>query len=340
MLASAHAQKLRRDDAAAAATARRRARQEDENEGEPPAKRAHHEASAAAASAPVDKMMLIPPAELREGTMLAHGGCADVYLADWSKGGVKVAMKKFKLAPHATPKQRQQVLSDLQREFKHMFRLKKHPSILQVHGAYIDERTPLIVTEYLPFGSLYDCLYGKNAEHRPPPEQFLSMALQMAEAVEHMHAHMILHRDIKPENILVGEDFCCKLADFESAMDMESEDSNENARVTEDYIAPESFSFHGGKPSHPNTPAADLYSLGVTIAELWTGQRPLRQGHGRWHALRDPDNRLTQQRERILRALLSKPEDRGTAAQLVRNLHALKTAEHDAAQALVSSHRF
>jgi serine/threonine-protein kinase len=99
----------------------------------------------------------------------------------------------------------------------------------------------------------------------------------VAEAVAHLHALDILHRDIKPGNILIMEDGGVRLSDFGLVKNLSPSGENlrENPRTstgavlgTEVYMAPEQEA--GQEVEKP----ADVYSLGVLLAELATGQRP------------------------------------------------------------------
>ncbi len=116
-------------------------------------------------------------------------------------------------------------------------------------------------------------------EHGLDVPQRLHLFLQVAGAVAHAHARLVVHRDLKPSNILVTPDGEVRLLDFGVAklIDDESVPAAQLTQalgraLTPDYASPEQVA---GKPV---TVATDVYSLGVVLYELLTGTRPYRLG--------------------------------------------------------------
>ena len=176
--------------------------------------------------------------------------------------------------------------------------------------------------------------------------QRLRLFLQVTDAVAHAHARLIVHRDLKPSNILVTPEGEVRLLDFGVAKLLEDEGATNNnltqqmgRAITPDYASPEQVA---GKPV---SVATDLYSLGVVLYELLTGERPYRLGRQSAAALeeailaadvplastrvqgdRDLTHRLRGDLDTILaKALRKKPELRYTsveafAADLQRHL--------------------
>ena len=114
-------------------------------------------------------------------------------------------------------------------------------------------------------------------EHQLDVAARLRLFLQVADAVAHAHARLIVHRDLKPNNILVTPQGEVKLLDFGVAKLLEDDPlpaSNLTQQigraVTPDYASPEQV---GGRAV---TVATDVYSLGVVLYELLTGERPYR----------------------------------------------------------------
>ena len=116
--------------------------------------------------------------------------------------------------------------------------------------------------------------------------------LQVTDALAHAHARLIVHRDLKPNNILVTFDGEVRLLDFGVAKLLDEEPTASGAprtnlthqigrAVTPDYASPEQVA---GKPV---SVATDVYSLGVVLYELLTGQRPYRVGRASAAALEE-----------------------------------------------------
>jgi len=122
--------------------------------------------------------------------------------------------------------------------------------------------TPFVVMELVK---------GQNLHEKPPGdlEQTLAITRQLCSALTHAHRNHIIHRDLKPENVLLMEDGTAKLVDFGLARSISSRLTAEGTIVgTLDYMAPElalGKDFDG---------RVDLYSLGVMLYELTTGQLP------------------------------------------------------------------
>jgi len=141
-----------------------------------------------------------------------------------------------------------------------------HPNIVSVFDAGEEDSTPYIVMEVIEGASLHD---------RPPEdmEGIARVAAQVCAALEHAHTHGVVHRDLKPENVLIAEDGTAKLMDFGIARSVASRMTTEGEIVgTVFYLAPEialGQDFDG---------RADLYSLGVMLYELTTGELPFAQG--------------------------------------------------------------
>lgn len=137
-----------------------------------------------------------------------------------------------------------------------------HPNIVTVYDAGEAEEGPYIVME----------LVGGRTIHQDPPDsldQALQYAAQISSALAHAHANGVVHRDLKPENVIVASDGAAKLMDFGLAQSIASRMTSEGLIVgTVFYIAPEQAL---GKPIDGRT---DLYSLGVMLYEMVTGQLP------------------------------------------------------------------
>lgn len=164
-----------------------------------------------------------------------------------------------------------------QREAQAAARLK-HPNIVSVFEVKLEGERNYIVSEYIEGLTLSDWLEGQAVSSRQAAE----LSLRLAETIHHAHEAGIVHRDLKPGNVLVdalGEihitDFgLAKRDDLESSM---SEDGR--AMGTPAYMSPE----QARGESRQADRRTDIYSLGVMIFELLTGDRPFRAN--KWGAL-------------------------------------------------------
>jgi DNA-binding SARP family transcriptional activator/Tfp pilus assembly protein PilF len=137
-----------------------------------------------------------------------------------------------------------------------------HPNVVSVYDAGKARGVPFIVMELVEGDSLHE-------RRLQTLEETLSVAQQVCTALEHAHAHSIIHRDLKPENVMIAPDDTAKLMDFGLARSGTSRITVEGAIVgTVSYLSPEQAV--GGEIDH----RADLYSLGVMLYELTTGQLP------------------------------------------------------------------
>jgi serine/threonine-protein kinase len=150
-----------------------------------------------------------------------------------------------------------------------------HPNIARIYDAGVaEDGQPFLALEYVE-GTPIDSFC---VEHALSLQGRLELFGQVCRAVAHAHAHLVLHRDLKPSNILVTTDGQVRLLDFgvakllqENAPAPETELTQLGGRVlTPEYASPEQIS------GQPLTTASDVYSLGVVLYELLTGQRPYR----------------------------------------------------------------
>lgn len=198
--------------------------------------------------------------------LLGEGGMGVVYLAEREDLGNVVAIKILRdswLSPA-----RRERFSIEQRTLAQL----NHPSIARLYDADIlDDGTPWFVMEYVNGIPLtHYC-----QKHASPVEERLRLFRAVCEAVQHAHSHAIIHRDLKPFNILVKNDGSVCLLDFGIAKQVESLDLEADRTMTglrmmtPAYASPEQVR---GERVGIST---DVYSLGVILYELLTGQLPL-----------------------------------------------------------------
>lgn len=196
---------------------------------------------------------------------IGYGGMAEVFLAHDELLDRNVAVKMLRDQFLAD----KELLEQFRREAKSAARLV-HPYIINIYDVISDETGQYIVMEYVDGVTLKE--YMK--EHRLPLSFVLEIAVRLADALQHAHRHNIIHCDIKPQNILLDKNLNPKITDFGIAKMV----SNQTMVYTKEvmgsvhYISPEQAS--GGKI----TACSDVYSLGVVIFEMLTGQVPYTGG--------------------------------------------------------------
>lgn len=205
---------------------------------------------------------------------LGMGGMGTVWLARRSDGRFEgaVAIKLVNLAVLDRASQER-----FRREGTLLARLS-HPHIARLFDAGVTEvGQPFLVLEYVE-GAPID-RYAED--RRLVVDARLELFLQVTEAVAHAHANLIVHRDLKPSNVLVTSEGAVKLLDFGIAKLLEDEGQTGAATIltreggsalTPEYAAPEQVT--GGAVST----STDIYSLGMLLYVLLTGQHPAGAG--------------------------------------------------------------
>jgi WD40 repeat protein/DNA-binding CsgD family transcriptional regulator len=148
----------------------------------------------------------------------------------------------------------------------------EHPHITPLYDFWRDPDGAYLVMRYLRGGSLRSAINEEGAYDLVSTARLLD---QLAAALDLAHRQDVIHRDIKPGNILLDEDDNAYLADFGIARDLINVKgglTNPDGVVGSlDYISPEQAR------SEPVTPRTDIYSLGVTLYEMITGEHPFKE---------------------------------------------------------------
>lgn len=142
-----------------------------------------------------------------------------------------------------------------------------HPNIVPVYDCgRIDDRTIFIVSKYIDGGSLSRLM----ALRRLPIEEAVAIARQVADALAHAHERGLIHRDLKPSNILIDSKNMAYVADFGLALRATDRSDLACVEGSPQYMSPEQAS---GK-SRLVDRRTDVFSFGVILYEMITGQRP------------------------------------------------------------------
>ena len=130
-----------------------------------------------------------------------------------------------------------------------------------------EDGRPYIVFEYVEGETLKGRIRRMG---RLPIDEAIAYAIEIARALGAAHARGIVHRDIKPQNVLVDEEGSAKVTDFGIARSLDEDGLTADGRVlgTTDYVSPEQAL------GHDVNGQSDLYSLGVVMFEMLTGDVP------------------------------------------------------------------
>lgn len=194
--------------------------------------------------------------------LLGVGGMAYVYKAydNIEKRWVAIKILKEELASN----------SDFLRRFRNESKaiaVLSHPNIVKVYDVSFGDRIQYIVMEYIDGITLKQYI---EQQGEIKWREALYFTVQILRALQHAHEKGIIHRDIKPQNIMLLEDGTIKVTDFGIARfsQAETQTMTDKAIGSVHYIAPEQA--RGGYINDK----ADIYSVGVMLYEMLTGQLP------------------------------------------------------------------
>jgi serine/threonine-protein kinase len=196
---------------------------------------------------------------------IGRGGMGVIYRAR-QKHSLRIVGLKRILSFHADSRE---TLARFRREAEAAASLD-HPNILPIYEvSESDDGLPFFSMKFAAGGSLLDAAPGL----RDDPRRIVALMAKVTRAVQHAHGHGILHRDLKPGNILL--DGCGEplVSDFGLAKWLDtSSDLTRTLTIfgTPGYIAPE----QAQGPAKNVTPAADIYSIGAVLFDLFTGKTP------------------------------------------------------------------
>src|SRR5438270_479745 len=144
-----------------------------------------------------------------------------------------------------------------------------HPHVVGVIDAGEDASRPYIVFEYVEGETLKERIRRMG---RLPVAEAVAYSVEIARALGYAHHRHIVHRDVKPQNVLIDAEGSAKVTDFGIARTLDQEGLTADGRVlgTTDYVSPEQAL------GHPVTGQSDVYSLGIVLWEMLTGEVPFK----------------------------------------------------------------
>jgi tRNA A-37 threonylcarbamoyl transferase component Bud32 len=234
---------------------------------------------------------------------LGSGGMSTVYLARDTTLDRQVAVKVM----HREMSEQADQLERFRQEARAVAKLS-HPNVVAVIDAGEDGGHPYIVFEYVEGETLKQRI---NRVGALDAQEALAYAIEIARGLTVAHARHMVHRDIKPQNVLIDSEGRAKLTDFGISRQLEQDGMTATGRVlgTTDYVAPEQAM------GHPVDQRSDIYSLGVVLYEMLTGQVPFSADSQVGVAMKHVNEELpdVQQRRPDLSAAAAMTVERATA---------------------------
>src|SRR3954449_9059402 len=195
---------------------------------------------------------------------IGSGGMSTVYRAFDETLERQVAVKIM----HSDISRDPAALERFRRESRTVAQLS-HPHVVMVIDAGEDAGHPYIVFEHVRGETLKDRI---RREGPLPIAEAIAYAIEIGRALEAAHEQGLVHRDVKPQNVLLDEEGRAKVTDFGIASGLEFEQLTGTGRVigTTDYVSPEQAM------GEPVTGQSDVYSLGIVLYEMLSGEVPFK----------------------------------------------------------------
>ena len=202
--------------------------------------------------------------------MLAQGGMGSIYKSWDTRLNRPVALKEMIPQPGLDD----EMLSQLREQFENEAQILatlSHPNLVRVTDYFTWDGNEYLVMDFVEGESLADRIDRVGPQNE---EQVLDWAGQLLDTLAYCHRKGVLHRDIKPQNIIITTEGNAVLVDF-GLVKLWDPDAPETRTVmrgagTPEYAPPEQYDLGAGHTD----PRTDIYSLGATLYQAFTGRRP------------------------------------------------------------------
>jgi serine/threonine-protein kinase len=220
----------------------------------------------------VTKTLETPADEFTRGTSFAGryeiieelgaGGMGKVYRVYDTKIKVEIALKILKPEIAADKKTIERFSNEIR-----LARDITHKNVCRMHDLNEDEGTQYITMEYVPGEDLKSFIKRVG---QLPAGKVISITKQICDGLSEAHRLGVVHRDLKPQNIMIDKEGNAKIMDFGIARSLKAEGITREGAIigTPDYMSPEQVE---GQEANQGS---DIYSLGIILYEMVTGQVP------------------------------------------------------------------
>lgn len=224
-----------------------------------------------------DKVIDLDKSELKILDELGRGGFGVVNKAEYKYDNESIYIAVKKMQPNSGKKLKTEEAEALLKSFLReldAYNEIKGENILQMIGNCISNNDWYIATEYMQNGSLTKMLKNFGLLER------FKVAFGIICGIKRIHANGYVHKDIKPDNVLITNDYCAKIADFGLAKIIMDKETKFTCSATYAYMPPEFFDFLSGKlkPNLDDLQRIDIFSLGLTLVEIFKGTHGKRDG--------------------------------------------------------------
>ena len=233
---------------------------------------------------------------------IGKGTFSKIYYGYHISTKVDVAIKRIKM------KNSRNLRRLITREIE-VLRKLDHPNVIKLYDVIYNSNTVFLILEYCKHGD-FSCFLKKRALKEERAKKFIR---ELAEGMKYLKKHNITHRDLKPQNLLLTDKYNLKITDFGLAKFTEDDKMMQTMCGSPLYMAPEILTYK------EYTDKADLWSIGVILYEMLTGELPFK-GKTIYNIMKQIENKtikfpknkypISYEAEQLVNNLLQKDADK------------------------------